>query len=64
MAADGGPRPQGGAWILAGVDRDGAAHAHARARLRRESAARVTGPDACRRERVHATQRSRQRSRN
>jgi len=60
----GGPRPDDGAWILAGVDPDGADLARGPQRLRLDFAVRVTDAAGCRRELVRATQRARQRSQN
>jgi hypothetical protein len=60
----GGPRPEDGAWILAGVDSDGADLARGPGRLRLDFAARVTSAEDCRRELVRATHQARQRSRN
>lgn len=63
-ALAGGPRPDDGAWILAGVDPDGADLARGSRRLRLDFAARVTDAEGCRRELVRATHRARQRNKN
>jgi hypothetical protein len=60
----GGPRPDDGAWTLAGVDPDGADLARGPGRLRLKFAARATDAEACRRELVRATRQARQRSQN
>lgn len=63
-ARAGGPRPDDGAWILAGVDPDGADLACGPKRLRLNFAARVTDAAICRQELVRATRQARQRSGN
>ena len=60
----GGPRPDDGAWTLAGVDPDGADLARGPDRLRLDFAARATDAEGCRRALVHATHQARQRSQN
>jgi hypothetical protein len=60
----GGPRPDDGAWILAGIDPDGADLARGPGRLRLNFAARVRNAEECRRELVRATHQARQRSQN
>jgi putative heme iron utilization protein len=60
----GGPRPDDGAWTLAGVDPDGADLACGPDRLRLDFAARATDAEGCRRELVRATHQARQRSQN
>ena len=58
-ALAGGPRPDDGAWILAGVDPDGADLACGPKRLRLNFAARVTDAAGSRQELVRATRQSR-----
>lgn len=60
----GRPRPDDGAWTLAGVDPDGADLARGPDRLRLDFAARATDAEGCRRALVHATHQARQRSQN
>ena len=59
-ALAGAPRPDDGAWILAGVDPDGADLARGPERLRLTFATRVRDAAGCRQELVRATQQARQ----